>query len=73
MIESTLPKACGHNRCIQELQCRIYSLNYRIKEKVQKQISIVHGDREVEVLQRLLDGIAYALLEAHEIIQYDNK
>lgn len=40
---------------------------------VQKRISIVHGEWEVEVLQRLLDGIAYALLEAHEIIQYDNK
>ncbi|WP_175400741.1 hypothetical protein [Lysinibacillus sp. AR18-8] len=51
----------------------LYTGNYRIKEKVQKQISIVHGDREVEVLQRLLDGIAYALFEAHEIIQYDNK
>lgn len=58
MIESTLPKACGHNRCIQELQCRIYSLNYRIKEKVQKRISIVHEDREVEVFHRLLDGKA---------------
>lgn len=62
-----------HNRCIQELQRRIYSLNYRIKEMVQKRISIVHRDREVEVLHRLLDGIAYALLEAYEIIQYDNK
>jgi len=49
------------------------SLNYRIKKKVQKRISIVHRDREVEVLHRLLDGIAYALSEAHEIIQYDNK
>ena len=34
----------------------LYTGNYRIKEKVQKRISIVHGDREVEVLHRLLDG-----------------
>lgn len=73
MIESTLPKACGHKSCIQELQRRIYSLNDRIKEMVQKRISIVHADREVEILHRLLDGIAYALLEAHEMIKYDNK
>lgn len=45
-----------HNRCIQELKHRIYSSN---KEQVQKRISLVHGgDREVEVLHRLLDGIA---------------
>lgn len=51
----------------------LYTGNYRIKEMVQKRISIVHQDREVEVFHRLLDGIAYALSEAHEIIQYDNK
>jgi len=38
-------------------------LNYRIKEMVQKRISIVHEDREVEVFHRLLDGKA----------KYDNK
>jgi len=40
----------------------IYSLNYRIKEyeqkiaEVQKRISLVHGDREIEIFRRLLDG-----------------
>lgn len=41
----------------------LYTGNYRIKEMVQKRISIVHEDREVEVFHRLLDGKA----------KYDNK
>ncbi|WP_421052368.1 hypothetical protein, partial [Lysinibacillus capsici] len=63
-IEATLPKASGgtSDPVYTEVQRRVYSLNYRIKEyeqkiaEIQKRIPLVHGDREVEVLHRLLDG-----------------
>ncbi len=60
----TLPKASGgtSDQVYTEVQHRVYSLNYRIKEYEQKiaevhnRIPFVEGDREVEVLHRLLDG-----------------
>lgn len=63
-IEATLPKASGgtSDPVYTEVQRRVYSLNYRIKEyeqkiaEIQKRIPLVHRDREVEVLHRLLDG-----------------
>ncbi|MEC1303489.1 hypothetical protein [Lysinibacillus capsici] len=63
-IEATLPKASGgtSDPVYTEVQRRVYSLNYRIKEyeqkiaEIQKRIPLVHGDREIEVLHRLLDG-----------------
>ena len=59
-IEATLPKASGgtSDPVYTEVQRRVY----RIKEyeqkiaEIQKRIPLVHGDREVEVLHRLLDG-----------------
>ncbi|WP_107924376.1 hypothetical protein [Lysinibacillus parviboronicapiens] len=54
-----------------ELQRRVYALNYRIKEyeqksaEVQKRISYVIGDREVEVLHRLLDGNSMRAIGKH--------
>jgi len=47
---------------VEEVERRVYSLNYRIKEyehkiaEVQNRIPFVEGDREVEVFHRLLDG-----------------
>lgn len=47
---------------VEEVERRVYSLNYRIKEyehkiaEVQNHIPFVEGDREVEVFHRLLDG-----------------
>jgi DNA-binding NarL/FixJ family response regulator len=63
-IEAILPKASGgtSDPVFTEVQRRVYSLNYRIKEyeqkiaEVQKRIPLVTGDREIEVLHRLLDG-----------------
>lgn len=57
-IEATLPKASGgtSNPVNTEVQRRVYSLNYRIKEyeqkiaEVQNRIPLVHEDREIEVL-----------------------
>ncbi|MET4559659.1 DNA-binding NarL/FixJ family response regulator [Lysinibacillus parviboronicapiens] len=57
-----------------ELQRRVYALNYRIKEyeqksaEVQKRISYVIGDREVEVLHRLLDGNSMRAIGKHMIL-----
>ncbi len=54
-----------------EVQRRVYSLNYRIKEyeqkiaEVQKRISLVQGDREIEVLHRLLDGNSMRSIGKH--------
>lgn len=61
-IEATLPKASGgtSDPVYTEVQRRLYSLNYRIKEyeqkiaEVQNRIPLVH-DREIEVLHRLLN------------------
>ncbi|POZ56222.1 hypothetical protein LYSIN_01005 [Lysinibacillus sphaericus] len=63
-IEATLPKASGSTSdpVYTEVHRRVYSQNYRIKEyeqkiaEIQKRIPLVEGDREVEVLHRLLDG-----------------
>lgn len=63
-VEATLPKASGvtSDPVLVEVQRRIYSFNYRIKDyeqkiaEVQKRIPLVTGDREIEVLNRLLDG-----------------
>ncbi|WP_249645867.1 MULTISPECIES: hypothetical protein [unclassified Lysinibacillus] len=72
-IEATLPKASGgtSDPVYTEVQRRVYSLNYRIKEyeqkiaEVQKRISYVVGDREVEVLHRLLDGDSMRAIGKH--------
>ncbi|MFJ7954447.1 hypothetical protein ACIQZG_23380 [Lysinibacillus sp. NPDC096418] len=72
-IEATLPKASGgtSDPVFAEVQCRVYSLNYRIKEyeqkiaEVQKRISHVVGDREVEVLHRLLVGDSMRVIGKH--------
>lgn len=72
-IEATLPKASGgtSDPVYTEVQRRVYLLNYRIKEyeqkieEVQKRISYVIGDREVEVLHRLLDGDSMRSIGRH--------
>ncbi|PJO43904.1 hypothetical protein [Lysinibacillus xylanilyticus] len=63
-IEATLPKASGgtSDPVYIEVQRRVYSMNHRIREyeykvaEVQKRIPLVQGDREIEVLHRLLNG-----------------
>jgi len=72
-IEGTLPKASGgtSNPVFTEVQRRVYALNYRIKEyeqkiaEIQKRIPSVEGDREVEVLHRLLDGDSMRAIGKH--------
>lgn len=72
-IEATLPKASGRTSdpVFTEVKRRVYSLNYRIKEyqqkiaEVQKRIPYVIGDREVEVLHRLLDGDSMRAIGKH--------
>ncbi|MGE7672961.1 LuxR C-terminal-related transcriptional regulator [Lysinibacillus sp. NPDC094403] len=72
-IEATLPKASSSTSdpVFIEVQRRVYSLNYRIKEyerkiaEVQKRIPYVIGDREVEVLHRLLDGDSMRAIGRH--------
>ncbi|WP_269898339.1 hypothetical protein [Lysinibacillus sp. JK80] len=72
-IEATLPKASGgtSDPVYTEVQRRVYSLNYRIKEyeqkiaEVQNRIPLVHGDREIEVLHRLLDGDSMRAIGKH--------
>lgn len=72
-IEATLPKASGgtSDPVFTEVQRRVYSLNYRIKEyeqkiaAVQKRIPYVIGDREVEVLHRLLNGDSMRAIGKH--------
>lgn len=68
----TLPKADGgiSDPVFNEVQHRVYLLNYRTKEyeqkiaEVQARIPLVSRDRgEIEVLPRLLDGIACVQLE----------
>lgn len=72
-IEATLPKASGgtSDPVFTEVQRRVYALNYRITEyeqkiaEVQKRIQLVEGDREVEVLHRLLDGDSMRAIGKH--------
>ncbi|MFJ7646905.1 hypothetical protein ACIQ1H_05120 [Lysinibacillus sp. NPDC097279] len=72
-IEATLPKASGgiSDPVFTEVQRRVYALNYRIKEyeqkiaEIQKRIPSVEGDREVEVLHRLLDGDSMRAIGKH--------
>ncbi|MGE7840526.1 hypothetical protein ACQKNX_07020 [Lysinibacillus sp. NPDC093712] len=72
-IEATLPKASGveSNPVFIEVQRRLYINNKRIQEyerkvaEVQKRISFVEGDREVEVLHRLLDGDSMRAIGKH--------
>ena len=72
-IEAILPKASGgtSDPVYTEVQRRVYSLNYRIKEyeqkiaEVQKRIPLVQGIREVEVLHRLLDGDSMRAIGKH--------
>ena len=63
-IEATLPRASGGTRdpVFIEVQRRLFINNKRIQDyeskvtEVQKRIPLVHGEREIEVLHRLLDG-----------------
>ncbi|MGE7115052.1 hypothetical protein [Lysinibacillus sp. NPDC047702] len=72
-IEATLPKASGgtSDPVYIEVQRRVYASNKRIREyevkvdEVQKRISLVHGDREIEVLHRLLDGDSMRAIGKH--------
>lgn len=72
-IEATLPKASGgtSDPVYTEVQRRVNSLNYRIKQyeqkiaEVQNRIPFVEGDREVEVLHRLLDGDSMRAIGKH--------
>ncbi|AVK96705.1 hypothetical protein FCT18_21030 [Lysinibacillus sphaericus] len=72
-IEATLPKAIGgtSDPVFTEVQRRVYSLNYRIMEyeqkiaEVQMRIPLVTGDREIEVLHRLLDGESMRAVGRH--------
>ncbi|NOG26657.1 LuxR C-terminal-related transcriptional regulator [Lysinibacillus fusiformis] len=72
-LEATLPKASGgtSDPVFTEVQRRVYSLNFRIKQyeqkiaEVQKHIPFVEGDREVEVLHRLLDGDSMRAIGKH--------
>ncbi|MFJ8459187.1 LuxR C-terminal-related transcriptional regulator [Lysinibacillus xylanilyticus] len=72
-IEVTLPKASGgtSDPVFAEVQRRVYALNYRIKEyeqkiaEVQNRIPFVEGDREVEVLHRLLNGDSMRAIGKH--------
>ena len=72
-IEATLPKASGgtSDPVFIEVQRRVYALNYRIMEyeqkiaEVQMRIPLVTGDREVEVLHRLLDGDSMHAIGKH--------
>lgn len=72
-IEATLPKAIGgtSDPVFIEVQRRLFINNKRIQEyeskviEVQKRIPLVHGDREVEVLHRLLDGESMRAIGKH--------
>ncbi|NOG28539.1 hypothetical protein [Lysinibacillus fusiformis] len=72
-IEATLPKASGgtSDPVYTEVQRRVYSLNYRIKEyeqkiaEVQKRIPLIQGDREIEILHRLLNGDSMRAIGKH--------
>ena len=73
VIEAALSKTSGRTSdpVYTEVQRRVYSLNYRIKEyehkiaEVQKRILYVIGDREIEVLHRLLDGDSMRAIAKH--------
>jgi len=68
-----LPKASGgkSDPVYIEVQRIVYALKYGIKEyeqkiaEVQKRIPLVTGDREVEVLHRLLDGYSMRAIGKH--------
>ncbi|KMY32011.1 hypothetical protein ACZ11_07500 [Lysinibacillus xylanilyticus] len=72
-IEATLPKVSGgtSDPVFAEVQRRVYALNYRIKEYeqkiagVQNRIPFVEGDKEVEVLHRLLNGDSMRAIGKH--------
>ncbi|MFJ5566147.1 hypothetical protein [Lysinibacillus xylanilyticus] len=72
-IKATLPKVSGgtSDPVFAEVQRRVYALNYRIKEYeqkiagVQNRIPFVEGDKEVEVLHRLLNGDSMRAIGKH--------
>ncbi|WP_431808216.1 hypothetical protein [Lysinibacillus sphaericus] len=72
-IEATLPSAIGgkSDPVFIEVQRRVYALNYRIKEyeqkiaEVQVRIPLVTGEREIEVLHRLLGGDSMRAIGKH--------
>ena len=63
-VESSLPKASGgtSDPVFNEVSRRVMGVSQRIQryeykvQQVQQRISLVRGDREIEVLHRLLDG-----------------
>lgn len=72
-IEATLPRISGSNSdpVFTEVHRRLYLYNKRIEDfeskvtEVQKRIPYVNGDREVEVLHRLLDGYSIRAIGQH--------
>ncbi len=72
-IEATLPRASGgkSDPVFIEVQRRLYINNKRIQEyeskvaEVQNRIPFVEGEREVEVLHRLLDGDSMRAIGKH--------
>ncbi|MFJ7662413.1 hypothetical protein ACIQXW_08435 [Lysinibacillus sp. NPDC097162] len=72
-IEATLPNASGgtSDSVFIEVQRRLYINNKRIQEyeskvaEVQKRIPLVKGDRELEILHRLLDGDSMRAIGKH--------
>ncbi|XRD23476.1 hypothetical protein AABM34_13065 [Lysinibacillus fusiformis] len=72
-IEATLPKGsgCTSDPVFIEIYRRVYLMNNRIREYeykvagLQKRIPFVHGDREIEVLHRLLNGNSMRAIGKH--------
>jgi len=72
-IEATLPRASGStsDTVFAEVYRRLYINNKRIQEYerkvavVQFRIPLVEGDREVEILHRLLDGDSMRAIGKH--------
>jgi len=72
-FNAALPKASGgkSDPVYIEVQRIVYALKYGIKEyeqkiaEVQKRIPLITGDREVEVLHRLLDGYSMRAIGKH--------
>jgi len=72
-IEATLPRVSGSNSdpVFTEVHRRLYINNKRIQDyeskvtEVQKRIPYVIGDREVEVLHRLLNGNSMRAIGKH--------
>lgn len=72
-LEASLPKAVGgtSDAVFNEVNRRISGTSQRIKryeyqvQQIQKRIPFVQGDREIEVLHRLLDGSSMRAVSRH--------